>query len=302
MRALLLLVLAAPAAAEFQPPKLPATLGFSGSGHLCGSSQLREHLRGRFFRLVDADQRADLFAACTIKGGELKLSFYDREKKGFSALGVELEADMPVEGVAFLAATDAQRDEKVVAAALDAYVVANSDVADAGARDFSAGRWSDATVHFARALESELNAAPMYFGLYRAHAELGHPNQAKWFLAAFLKESKSDVSRLTDEQARPLLVAQAKGPSAGPDVDARFRDYQRLVREERWDAAYDALRELVADAPWYEPAYRSLEESYDKLDWTRLAKIWKKRSAFARKVNKDKELGREIERRLRALD
>lgn len=296
----LAMALAAAASADFRPPRLPATLGFTGSGEVCGSQELVDHLRGRFFRVVDADQRADLYASCVLRDGELKLSFYDARKNGLSALGVEREPNTPVGATAFLAATDAQRDKKVVAAALDAFVVANADLADAGSQDFASGNWQSAAIHLARGLETELNHAPLYFGLYRSHAELAHPAQAKWFLAAFLKESGTSASSLSDEQAAPLLRAQASR-GAGPDVEARYRDYERLAREERWDAAYDALRELIADAPWYEPAYRSLAESYKKLGWKRLQKIWERRLDFVKRLNKDRKLGRAIEARLRAL-
>jgi len=62
---MLTILAAAAAAAAFVPPPLPARLGFSGAGQICGSQELRAELAARFARVVAEKEKADLYARCS---------------------------------------------------------------------------------------------------------------------------------------------------------------------------------------------------------------------------------------------
>jgi hypothetical protein len=301
MLAPLLLTLAASAAAyEYDLPALPVRVAFSGGGQTCQSEALRGELAYRFLRVGDARESSELDIRCHESAALLVLDVY-ASGRGIGRFKVERSAGSDERTTAYLAAAAAAKDSEVIAAALDAYVARNASLAAAGADDLSAGTdWSLAAQHLAAALDSDLPAAPIYFGLYRAHAELGHPIKAKWYLEAFLRAAARRPSELTDAQARPLIKAQASGASDAADADSRFAEYSGLASRKQWHAALYQLREIVAQAPWYEPAYVSLAQSYDRIGWKRLAIIWRARAVFARKLNKDARLGKEIEARLDA--
>jgi len=300
MRFVFALALLVPAAANaYEVASLPARASFSGAGQLCGSTALRNNLSARFWWIVAPDDSSDLQIKCEESPEALVLKVYARGQ-GLK-FTVERNPQSSDDNIAFLAGSAVARDSEVIAAVLDAFLARNAALADAGNREFAASDWSDTVAHLGVGLESELSSAPIYFGLYRAHAELSHPIKAKWYLEAYLRASGLDPAKLTDEQVRPLLKAEASGAMDSDDADASFGEYQNLAAAHHWDAAFQKLREIVAAAPWYEPAYVSLAQSFDANGWKRLTKIWRARAVFVINVNKDTRLGKDIEARLESI-
>lgn len=297
----LLWLAAAASAASYDLPALPVRLALSGGDGVCASQALRERLEYRFLRVVGPGVPADLEAACAQTAEGLSLTV--DAPGGAVELTTKIPDGATADQVAYLAAGSLARDPDVVDAALEAYLRFNADLAAAGADDFAAKDWEKTLFHMQRALESDVNPPPIYFALYSAEAGLKHPLRAKWYLAAFLLASKKKASQLTDKQAWPLAGAQAqtKARDDAAAADDEFARYQELAKAHRWHDALNALRDIVGKAPWYEPAYRSLAQSYRAIGWKRLAKLWKARADFAAKVDKDKALGKAIEARLDAL-
>lgn len=287
---------------DYDLPGLPVRIALSGSAPLCRSRELHAELAYRFLRVVGAGDSRDLSIECEESSDAFVLNIYGHGHRGVRRISVERSEGTRDAQTAFLAANAAAKSSVVIEAALDIYVARNADLGAAGSDDFSREDWPRAIEHLGQALESDLNAAPLYFGLYKANAELGRPDQAKWYLEAFLKASGRKASELTDEQVMPLIRVQASGSTARSLADGRFHEYEQLARSHQWHAALYKLKEIVALAPWYEPAYVSLAQSYDRIGWKRLVPIWRARASFVRKLNKDGDLGKAVVQRLDALD
>lgn len=290
-------MLAVPARAEerYSLPALPVMVSLSGDGILCGSPELLSHLNYRFLHVVASGDGDDLQLTCSESSSQLVLDVRDGSK-GIGRFRIERSGSSKTATTAYLAAHAVAKDKEVVAAALNAYVERNARLADIGAQELQQGNWSAAADDLNRSLESELKPATLYYWLYRAEAEMGHPVRAKWFLAAFLKAQGLKASELTDEQVAPLtklLRSGAKDDLTQPDAD--FDAYQAAAAEHDWHRALYQLRQIVARAPWYEPAYVSLAQTYKGIGWKRLAGVWAERAAFAGRLNKDEGLGRDIE-------
>lgn len=297
MKTLLLALLSAPAIANaIELPQLPVRVAFSGNGATCESRAMFDNLNSRFWRVVGPDDRSDIRIECVEDSDGLSLKVYAAGKG--AEFTVERTPSSTPQEMAYLAAKAASEDPEIGAAALGLYLARNAQWAAYGSDEFASADWQGAARYFSAGLESELNLSPLYFGLYRAHAELSHPVRAKWYLEAYLRAGKLTPSALTKEQALPLIKAQASGAQDAGDADAAFAEYQSLASAHRWDAALQKLREVVELAPWYEPAYVSLAESYDRIGWKRLAKLWKARAVFVRGLNKDARLGKDLETRL----
>lgn len=304
MRAVLvLLALAIPArAADFDLPGLPARLALQGGGGLCDSKELRSELAYRFLRVVGASEPHDVKAACESSSDALVLKLSSVNGAGIAKFTVDRSPGSEDSHTAFLAAAAVAKDAEVIRAALDIYVYRNADLADAGARAlYYDDRAGEASEYLAQALESDLEPAALYFGLYQASAKLGRPEQAKWYLEAFLKASGHKAKDLTDRQVKPLVAVSASGSSGGTAADDGFAEYERLARAHQWHSALYRLKAIVAAAPWYEPAYVALAQSYDRIGWKRLVPIWRARAVFVRGLNRDAALGRSVEERLDAF-
>jgi hypothetical protein len=304
VRALLLLLLLSGSAqaADYDLPGLPARAALSGGSGLCVSPELRSELAYRFLRVVDASQPHDITVECAADSKALVLKLYSVNGVGIAKFTIERSAGSADAHTAFIAANAVAKDADVIEAALDLYVERNADLADAGEQDLFGDDGAQASDHLERALESDLNAAPLYFGLYEASAEIGRPEQAKWYLEAFLKASRHKAEDLTDRQILPLIRAQASGSSGASLADGEFQEYQRLAQAHHWHSALQKLKDIIALAPWYEPAYVSLAQSYDRIGWKRLAPIWRARAKFARALNRDADLGRSVEERLDEIE
>lgn len=298
--ALTLLLLWTPARAE-SLPALPVLVSLTRhSGPLCASSELLAHLNYRFRRVVPPGEGDDIQLTCSENSEQLVVDVR-AGAKGIGRFRVERTPSSSAWNTAYLAAHAVAKDPEVIAAALDAYAHRNALLAENAAGDLLAGRWSYAAAMFSRGLESDVKPSVVYYGLYRAEAEMGHPTRAKWYLSAFLKSSGRKTTSLSDEQIAPLakaLRSGAKEDFSQPDAD--FDEYLTSAAAQDWHRALYELHQIVANAPWYEPAYVSLAESYKGLGWKRLASIWGERAAFVGRVDKDADLGRDIE--LRADD
>lgn len=302
MHALLLLAAlsAAHAADSVDLPALPVRVSLSGSGSVCGSDALLNGLRYRFLRVNDGSPY-DLTIACSEDSSGVVLEVRDPGGRGV-AITVDRSENVGVGALAYVAAANAAKDPKVIELALKAYIAHNAETAAAGYDDFARQDWQQAVDHLNTGLESELETAPALFGLYRASAALGKPRAAKWYLEAFLKASGRKPDGLTDEQAAPLRAARASAAETDDDAASVLAQYGDLVSRHQWHNALNSLHQLVARAPWYEPAYRSLAETYRKLGWKPLAKIWKARAELVAKTNRDEKLGKKVEDRVAALD
>jgi hypothetical protein len=300
MKDLLLALLAIPTAAMgAELPQLPVRASFSGDGPICASSDMRQYLDSRFWRIVGPGDSSDLQIECTETSGGIALKVHAPGKG--AKFTVERTPSSTPREMAYLAVKAAADDAEIGAAALGAYLARNAQWAALGSDNFAAADWVNAARYLSVGLESELNLSPLYFGLYRAHAELSHSIRAKWYLEAYLRAADLSPSVLTKEQALPLIKAEASSAEDVGDADAAFAEYQALASAQRWDAALQKLHDIVEIAPWYEPAYVSLAESYNRIGWKRLAKLWKARAVFVHRLNKDARLGKNVEARLDEL-
>ncbi|MBI2386594.1 MAG: hypothetical protein HYV14_11330 [Elusimicrobia bacterium] len=288
---LFLLLLAAPAAA-YDLPALPIYVELHGGSPICGSQALLDNLNSRFTRVTSSNP--DLHISCR-EGENLILEARTAAGKGIARFTVEISQTSKPETLAYLGAAHLAKDRDVIDAALLAH---NANLAEPAAEYLAQGDLLRAASHFTAALESDLDPRVLYYGLYLAAARGGRLRDAKWHLAAFSKSSDLDPRDLTDEQLRAFIEARNAGGDRPGDADAIFREYENAARAHKWNEALYHLRRLLVDAPWYEPAYHALAQTYEAAKWKRLAKHWEKRASFVRRLNKDAGLGEDIEKRL----
>lgn len=293
MTVLLLLVAAA---FSYDLPVLPGYVRLTQDSQLCSGSPLYDELRARFFKVFEGAGRADLLIRCA-GDRDMVLEVRHGNGKGIARFRVEASNSSKPETLAYLAAAHVARDAEAIDAVLHSYFTRNADVAVAGAMALDAGDLQSAHVHLNDALESELEAAHIYFGLYKTMSLGGHPRSAKWYLAAFLKSSGRRVKDLTEEDIAPLLAGRDSDKENWKRADITFEQYKDAAANGNWNRAVFLLRKIVVQTPWYEPAYHALARSYDTMGWKRLAKHWEGRARFVSKLNADKDLSEQIERR-----
>lgn len=291
---LFLLLLAAPAAA-YDLPALPVYVELHGASPVCGSQALLDNLNSRFTRVTS--DNPDLHISCR-EGEDLILEVRTAAGKGIARFTVEISPTSKPETLAYLGAAHLAKDRDVIDAALSASMAHNANLAGPAAEFLAQGDLIRAAGHFTAALESDLDPRVLYYGLYLTAARRGRLRDAKWHLAAFAKSSELAPRDLTDEQLRAFIDARNAGGDRPADTDATFLEYENAARAHKWNEALYHLRELLVDAPWYEPAYHALARTYEAAKWKRLAKHWEKRASFVRKLNKDAGLGEDIEKRL----
>lgn len=182
-------------------------------------------------------------------------------------------------------AHDLSQDPKFIAAAVGVHQRDASRSAEAAAEQWKRGEWRKAADNFFFALESDVNPAPMYYGLYESHAKLGEFDKAYWYLLCFLKASGRAPQQLEERQLAALrdigAPALLKAAMAAPKVNLEllFALREGMMVSVAWQ-----VRETARTQPWNLPAHDLLIRMYEQRGWTGLAKAWRARRDLAASV------------------
>lgn len=280
-------------------PTLPVTVDFVpyGESELCRS-------------LVPKFLQAETFRALTPRGrpapgSPLTATCATAQEKGLEVLVVGLFKDGvskrirlmtipssdPAAAAELAAATFAE-DDKIVDAALERYLAENA----------AAGGSSLESLH--ELLESDSDPARAHYALFELHAAAGKHPVALWHYNAYLLASKADpskapqadIDRLDRESLRGLALGTASEDTS--EVDAAIKRWAKALDAKRPDLALGEIRFVSRVAPWSPWAYERLAAVFDEMGWKRLAKHWKARGRFAKKVNTSRRLHKALLERL----
>lgn len=257
-------------------------------GGFCRSPLLRYVLLRRVFGPLlgeneKYDYPLDFTVRCAADAASVRLDVRDRDGRAVASAEQARTRDADA---AYLLARGLAKDPAMIAASLDIYRRDAADSAHAGAERFAARDWNKAARDLFFALESDVNPVPLYFGLYAAHAHLGHPRLAFWYLLCFLREARRSPAELNEEQLAPLReLASAKGLAElvlERDATLLFIVKQRLaLRGGRVNEIYELDRKAVEESPWTVAAYDALVRVQELEHWDALASSWRRRRDLA---------------------
>ena len=159
-----------------------------------------------------------------------------------------------------------------------------------GSSSFEAGDWNGAADSLFKALESGLSPSYLYFGLYAAHAKLGHPAQARWYLMAYCEEEGKNPAKLNPLQLSYLREIPRLDPSTAPPEPMDLAPMRAEIAQKHWGSVIALLKVVVEEAPWTIEAYDALARSYDALGWKILADDWRRRGKLARETAGDRRM------------
>ncbi len=300
----LILLAAIPArAAESKKVYLPpvpafvevSTKGAQGNA-FCTSPELREYLDQNFFHFTSAHEslHPDLVLNCTADDKRVRITVDAADGARVSAVQTKIDPQ-DFKATAFVAVRKLATDKKTIDAALAAYDNNLRFVhLKPGAEAFDAQDWPTVVKHFPPVLETSAPPAVVYFGLYAAHAKLGHDRLATWYLKAFCEAGGKDPSKLTEQQLAYLKELRSKPAVAPQPFDQANLTEELLLR--KWSWAVSDLKVKLAVEPWDAKSYVLIADVYAKVGWASLVDNWRKRGALARKIEADDALSRGIEK------
>lgn len=289
---LLLLALASAAGAEapINLPLLPvhARLDAGGGSSFCASEELKRGLAGwafsNVFRSGEYSPTTDLVVACApYDEGRVQFSVKDRDGADVESFRSKVTGAQ-FEGIAFLVARRLAESRKTIEAALVAHRAdLRATAAQGGAQAIADGDWAAAARSLYLALESNAEPAPLYFGLYMAHAKLGHVLQARWYLLVFCEAVGKRPDQLNDAQLAPLReMTRARGDDGF--AAASMAGWRRLIAEGKGADAMFLLKDILERAPWTVAGYDAMADAYGKLRWGPLEDGWRQRAKTARRA------------------
>lgn len=298
----LLAVLAAPAAAtNYSVPYLPASVVLfvpDASSSFCASDELRSRINPYFAVVADSDHLSypDLRLDCE-PHDDGRVQFTLRNSKGdvVDRFRAKILADRSTyDTTAFLVARRLATGSKTIKAALTAYL-ANSryQYAGGGIKAFDAGDWTSAADMLYRGLESDAPPTASYFGLYAAHARLGHAARARWYLMEYCESEGKRLSKLDATQLSYLKEIRPPAPGELPAPGDLSR-YRSFVADRNWVGAIFELKDLISRAPWTVEAYDALADAYKAVGWDLFEANWRQRAKLARRTAADKRVHEEL--------
>ncbi len=300
---LLVAAAAAPAQAkQYYFPALPVNVAYSpdASSKFCVSPLLHERLRTDFMTF-DAQGGAvapDLTIRCApYDADRVRFTVTDAHGASVDDFKAKVVYDKPesFDATAFLVARRVATGKKTLKAALNEYRANVRWVyGKLGTDDFEAGRWESATARLYRALESDAKPDVFYFGLYAAHAKLGHAAQARWYFMTFCRATGKSPKKLNAQQLAFLREMPAHDPAQPLPAPYDLSEWRRLRDARQWSGAIVELKNVIEQAPWTVEAYDALADSYKALGWGPLEDVWRERASVARKVAGDKGLQEDL--------
>lgn len=300
--AMLLAALAAPAGAKnYSVPALPATVVLFVPDQrvsFCVSDELRARITPYFAVVSGPNELSypDLRLDCEAYDAE-RVAFTLRNSKGdpVDQFKVHVLADRSTyDSTAFLVARRLATGSKTIRAALTAYLANSSYLyAAGGIKAFDAGDWTNAADKLYRGLESGAPTTASYFGLYAAHAKLGHAARARWYLMEYCESEGKRLSKLDAKQLSYLREIQPPAPGEAPAAGDLSR-YHSLVSDRNWAGAIFELKDVISQAPWTVEAYDALANAYKAVGWDLFEDNWRARAKLARKTANDKRLHEDL--------
>lgn len=258
----------------------------------CRSTVLRHALFLRTFQLVYMEGQAysrpdDFTVGCGWRGETAVLTV--RDWKGRPVTRAAEPFGTPY-GTAYLLARALGKDPALVAAALGLYRDDARAAARKGAEEFAAGDWTKSAEDLFYGLESDVEPAVLYFGLYADHAHLGHPKLALWYLLCYLGASGRAPEALTDEQLRPLSEPASAGAAAKALFEAdpapgMIFEMLAAYRRRRINDLYHLDERAAKESPWNVPAYAAVVRVQELVGWDALAGVWRARRDLAARTN-----------------
>jgi hypothetical protein len=193
----------AASATVYYLPSLPARVQLTAhaGSDFCNSAELMERLRMEFSLVdtPDALQYPDLWLRCeNHEGNRIHFALLDHQDKTVDEFKMKLvDGRNAYPSLAYLVARRLGTGKKSIAASLRAYL-ANSRYSNAGGgvQAFDQGDWTTAADKLYRGLESDAPTTAAYFGLYAAHAKLGHAAQARWYMMEYCESEGRRPTRL----------------------------------------------------------------------------------------------------------
>lgn len=296
---MLALSLAGPARAD-EPVSLPllpvhARLDADRGAAFCSSDEFKTALAGWAFASVSRSSEhslvTDLIVTCARHDkGRALISVTDRDGAPVEAFKTKItDSRQDFDGIAFLVARRLAKGRRTIEAALVAHRSnLRNSAAQRGAQALAAADWTGAAGSLYRALESDADPAPLYYGLYVAHARLGDVLLGRWYLLAYCEAASKRPDQLTDEQLRPLREITRAQRSDDGFAGASMSRYRRLAAEKRGAEAMRLMKQILEKAPWVVEGYEALADGYGKLDWGPLEDSWRRRAKIARKASRNK--------------
>jgi hypothetical protein len=295
----------------FALPRLPVTVrvvdatapGSPGDG-FCRSELLRAALKRRDYLWLSDDPGVswppDFSLECSEQDWD-SLRFVLRRPDGEKVYGASIQRiggaggdDLAARQIALVLGTKSKYSGLALSAACVAYMAANQNrFAERGARALADGRDDDAAELLALGLESNLNAAALYFGLAEAYARQGLADQAYWYFAAYLESAGRSPDDAAD-QVESVLGAMPETPARAGREEVLLSRWRAAQDAGNWNDALELQRELAVETPWDESLYDRTERAYAAIGWDPLARVWAERLATARRVNADEALMRRL--------
>lgn len=292
---LLALSLSAPAGAA-EPISLPllpvhARLDSDGPSPFCASSELKRNLRSWAFAGIfsrgETSPVTDLVVSCARVDETLaRITVTDRDGapvESFKTLVSASSGDF--ENIAFLVARRLAKGRKTIEAALVAHRSnLRYSAAQRGAQALADGDWTTAAGSLYAALESDASPAPLYYGLYVAHAKLGSRMRARWYLLLFCEEIGKRPDELPEAQLAALRSMVRAERADDGYAAAPAAEWRRLTAQKRGYESAVLLKAAIERAPWLVEGHLALADAYEAIGWGPLEDGWRRRGRLARKA------------------
>lgn len=296
---MLALSLAGPARADdrISLPLLPVhvRLDADRASPFCSSTELKSALAGWAFGTVfkagEFSPATDLVVTCASHDAERALiTVTDRGGGHVESFKTKVtDSQGFFENIGYLVARRLAKGRKTIEAALVAHRAnLRGSAAQRGAQALAAADWAGAAESLYPALESDADPAPLYYGLYLAHARLGNVLHGRWYLLAYCEAAGKRPDQLTGEQLRPLREMTRAPRTDDGFAAASMSRYRKLTAEKRGAEAIHLMKQVLEKAPWVVEGYEALADGYGKLDWGPLEDTWRRRAKIARNASKNK--------------
>lgn len=293
------LSLAGPARADdpISLPLLPVhvRLDADRASPFCSSAELQSALAGWAFGTVfktgENSPATDLVLTCAPHDAQrVLITVTDRDGEHVESFKTKVTDSQDFfENIGFLIARRLAKGRKTIGAALVAHRAnLRGSAAQRGAQALAAADWAGAADSLYRALESDADPAPLYYGLYLAHARLGNVLLGRWYLLTYCEASEKRPDQLTAEQLRPLREMTRTARTDDGFAAASMSRYRMLTAEKRGAEAMLLMKQTLEKAPWVVEGYEALADGYGKLDWGPLEDSWRRRAKIARKASRHK--------------
>lgn len=290
-----MLAASAPADAKsYSFPPFPVQIKFESDPNspFCLSPKLPARIARDFVSINDTEN-PDLVLRCEAYDEErVRFRVVDGNGKVADEFKVKVPPDAAnYDTAAFLVSRRLATGKKTIRAALTTYQDrVRYGYGKTGSSAFDAGEWGEAAGTLYGALESGMSPGYLYFGLYAAHAKMGHAAQARWYLMAYCESEGKNPAKLDARQLSYLREMPRLNPAQSPPAPIDLSDLRARLAQHQWGAVIWELKTVVEAAPWTVEAYDAIANAYKALGWELLEDNWRERAKLARKTASDKRM------------